>query len=287
MGIGGHAVVPAPAAATQPPTQAGTVAAARPRRHDDDAARVADGTHTPGTRPHIEAGMRSGRWRDPFPEEIIRRATSQVATIHFAPGETAVANLRAARVRGSIVNTFENTIRDSLDLAAATAPVDGPGEGFGLVSIHPFELLERPERLRPIVELLSDVARRQPMQFVDHPVTAEAVRAAGLDGMFHDGFRRIPRQRYFSFIALLQRSRSLVTDSGGSQEECAYLGLPCLVHRAVTEHATGLDGSVKLSRLDLDVVRTFLEEPDHWRREPNHSSTARRTWFSTTSLKGF
>jgi hypothetical protein len=36
----------------------------------------------------------------------------------------------------------------------------------------------------------------------------------------------------------------------------------------VTEHSTGLDGSVVLSRLDLDVVRTFLEEPERWRREP-------------------
>jgi len=217
---------------------------------------------------HVEAGMRSGRLRDPFPEEPIRRATSQLAAVHFAPGVTAVANLHAARVHGAIVNTFENTIRDSLELALSTAPAVAPVEQYGLVSLHRFELLGRPERLRAIIELLSEAARRQPMLFVDHPVTAEAIRGAGLDGLFHDDFSRIPRERYSAFIGLLRSSRFLVTDSGGSQEECAYLGLPCLVHRAVTEHATGLDGSVVVSKLDLDVVRAFLEEPERRRHEP-------------------
>lgn len=225
---------------------------------------------------HVEAGMRSGRWRDPFPEEPIRRATSQIASIHFAPGETAVANLRAARVRGAIVNIFENTIRDSLELALSMAPAVTPADQYGLVSLHRFELLGRPDRLRAIVELLSEAARRQTLLFVDHPVTAEAIRGAGLDGLFHDGFRRIPRERYSAFIGLLRGSRFLVTDSGGSQEECAYLGLPCLVHRAVTEHATGLDGSVVVSKLDLDVVSAFLHEPERWRHDPQplvHSPT--------------
>ena len=53
----------------------------------------------------------------------------------------------------------------------------------------------------------------------------------------------------------------LVTDSGGSQQECAQLGHPCLVHRAVTEHPDGLEESVVLSGMDLDVVRTFLADP--------------------------
>jgi UDP-N-acetylglucosamine 2-epimerase (non-hydrolysing) len=71
----------------------------------------------------------------------------------------------------------------------------------------------------------------------------------------------VPRQPYFRFIALLRASAFLVTDSGGSQQECAQLGHPCLVHRALTEHSDGLDGSVVLSRMDLEVVRTFLKSP--------------------------
>ncbi|HWH13665.1 MAG TPA: UDP-N-acetylglucosamine 2-epimerase [Miltoncostaeaceae bacterium] len=211
---------------------------------------------------HLEGGLRSGDWRNPFPEELNRRITSRIATVHLAPGAWAAGNLRRARVRGTIVDTGANTIRDSLAMAAATEPgVPVPAAPFGLVSIHRFELLNDRAGLRAVLELLREASRRVPLLFVDHPVTAETVEEAGLGGLFDDRFRRIPRQRYFPFLALLRRSTFLVTDSGGSQEECAQLGHPCLVHRAVTERRDGLGGPVVLSGLDLDVVRRFLDGP--------------------------
>lgn len=211
---------------------------------------------------HLEGGLRSGDWRNPFPEELNRRITSRIATIHLAPGAWAAGNLRAAGVRGTIVDTGANTIRDSLDMAAGADPgVPLPGEPFGLVSIHRFELLNDRDRLRAILEVLREAAHRMPLLFIDHPVTAKTIGDAGLDGLFGERFRRVPRQRYFPFLALLRRSAFLVTDSGGSQEECAQLGHPCLVHRAVTERRDGLEGPVVLSGLDLDVVRDFLKGP--------------------------
>jgi UDP-N-acetylglucosamine 2-epimerase (non-hydrolysing) len=65
----------------------------------------------------------------------------------------------------------------------------------------------------------------------------------------------------------------LVSDSGGSQEECAFLGIPCLIHRAVSEHDTGLDGAVLLSHLDLAVVGDFLGNPSRWRTSYAHART--------------
>jgi UDP-N-acetylglucosamine 2-epimerase (non-hydrolysing) len=212
---------------------------------------------------HIEAGMRSGDWRNPFPEELDRLAAARLARIHFAPGAHAAANLRAMNVRGEIVDTGGNTIRDALDLVPpGAAPAIGlPQEPFGLVSLHRSELLGNATALRGILELLRDASRRAPLLFIDHPVTVAAVAAHGLDHLFDERLRRIPRQRYFTFIALLKASTLLVTDSGGSQQECAQLGHPCLVHRAVTEHPDGLTGPVVLSRMDLDVARAFLHDP--------------------------
>lgn len=46
------------------------------------------------------------------------------------------------------------------------------------------------------------------------------------------------------------------------------MGHPCLVHRAVTEHDTGLDGSVVLSRMNIETVRRFLDDPERYRCEP-------------------
>jgi UDP-N-acetylglucosamine 2-epimerase (non-hydrolysing) len=218
---------------------------------------------------HIEAGLRSGDWRNPFPEELDRLITSRLAQIHLAPGAHAVANLRAIKVRGQIVDTDGNTIRDALELVPArTPPIELPDRQFGLVSLHRFELISKPNIFRAILELLREASRRTPMLFIDHPVTAAAITAHGLDAMFDDRFRRVARQRYFPFIALLKASIFLVTDSGGSQEECAQLGHPCLVHRATTERPDGLGESVVLSRMDLEVVRAFLADPTSYATLP-------------------
>lgn len=220
---------------------------------------------------HIEAGMRSGDWRNPFPEELNRRVAARLSDVHYAPGARAVANLLREHVGGEIVDTHQNTIRDAVDLVSDTVvpAVELPAAPFGLVSLHRFELIEREDVFRPLLKILHEHSRSQPLLFVDHSTTAAIIdRSPALARLFDERFRRIPRQPYLQFIALLRRSSFLVSDSGGSQEECAFLGLPCLIHRAVSEHDTGLDGSVVLSRLDLDVVRDFLADPDRWRVPP-------------------
>ncbi len=224
---------------------------------------------------HIEAGLRSGDVRNPFPEELDRRAAGRLARIHYAPGAGAVANLRRAHARGEIIDTGANTIVDSLELVpAGDPPVDVPGVPFGLVSIHRFELLGDARALREILEVIGEAAKRRPMLFVEHPVTAAAIERHGLRGCLGANVTAIPRLRYFAFIALLRRSAFLVTDSGGSQEECAWLGHPCLVHRRVTERTEGLGGSVVLSGGDVRVARAFLEDPFRFSAEPQ--STAQR-----------
>ncbi|MBV9820231.1 MAG: UDP-N-acetylglucosamine 2-epimerase [Solirubrobacterales bacterium] len=217
---------------------------------------------------HVEAGLRSGDWRNPFPEEINRRLAARLVDVHFAPGARAVANLRREGAGGDIVDTRQNTIRDAVDLvdASRVPALTIPEEPFGLVSLHRFELIERPAQLRALLELLHAHSRRQPLLFVDHSTTTAVIdRSRNLRALFDDRFRRIPRQPYLQFIALLRRSEFLVSDSGGSQEECAFLGLPCVIHRAVSERDTGIGSSVLLSRLNLDAVADFLADPQRWR----------------------
>jgi UDP-N-acetylglucosamine 2-epimerase (non-hydrolysing) len=213
--------------------------------------------------------MRSGNWRDPFPEELDRVLAARLARTHFAAGARASANLRAMKARGEIIDTGGNTIRDAIELVPPGAlDLELPPEPFGLVSLHRFELINKPNAFRAILGLLREASRSRSILFIDHPVTAAAIAAHDLGSLFDERFRRIPRQRYFSFIALLKASAFLVTDSGGSQQECAHLGHPCLVHRAVSEHSDGLNGPVVLSRMDLDVVRSFLEAPPECVKSP-------------------
>jgi UDP-N-acetylglucosamine 2-epimerase (non-hydrolysing) len=224
---------------------------------------------------HIEAGLRSGDWRDPFPEEIDRRLAAKLVQVNYAPGATAVANLAREQVRGEIVDTKQNTIRDALGLAleAGVPSIELPSEPFGLVSIHRFELIEREQLMKPLLAVLRDHSRTQPLLFIDHSTTKAVIdRSPGLQSLFDDRFRRIPRQPYLQFVALMRQADFLVSDSGGSQEESAILGLPCLIHRAVSERQSGLGDTVVLSGLNLEVVREFLADPRRWRTdviEPN------------------
>jgi UDP-N-acetylglucosamine 2-epimerase (non-hydrolysing) len=220
---------------------------------------------------HIEGGLRSYDWRNPFPEELNRRAASRLARIHYAPGSWAASNLR----RGTIVDTGSNTIRDSLALVPQDfqPPVDVPDEPYGVVSIHRYELLDDRDLLGRTLDALAEHALEMPLLFVDHPVTEAAIRKHGLEGRAA-GLQRIPRLTFFPFIALLRGSRFLFTDSGGSQEECFYLDHPCLVHRMKTERQEGLGENVVLSRFEFDVVRKFLAAAQEHRRRtelPQHS----------------
>jgi UDP-N-acetylglucosamine 2-epimerase (non-hydrolysing) len=213
---------------------------------------------------HIEGGLRSYDLRHPFPEELNRKFATALSRIHYAPGAWAASNLR----RGEVVDTGSNTIRDSLELVSeAEPPIAVPDRPFGIVSLHRFELLNSRRLLSETIGVLADAARRTPLLFIDHPVTVAALNRFGLNRYF-DGrsFVRIPRLRFFDFVRVERRCAFVVTDSGGSQEECYYLDLPCLVHRVKTERREGLGENALLSEMRSDALRDFLADPSRFRR---------------------
>jgi UDP-N-acetylglucosamine 2-epimerase (non-hydrolysing) len=224
------------------------------------------GRTLPATVAHIEGGLRSYDVRHPFPEELNRKAATVLSRIHYAPGSWAASNLR----RGDVVDTGSNTIRDSLELVSdEPLAIDVPDGPFGIVSLHRFELLNSRRQLTETIEVLADAARATPLLFIDHPVTIAALERFGLTRHFDDTrFRRIPRLRFFDFVRIERRSAFVVTDSGGSQEECYYLDLPCLVHRVKTERREGLGQNAVLSAMSAEVLRDFLADPARFKRRP-------------------
>lgn len=224
--------------------------------------------HFPVT--HIEAGLRSGNWRHPFPEELDRRIVSKVATWHFAPGDDPVKNLHAAKAKGRIINTKYNTVLDSLRLAQAQKKkISGFGsipDKYFVVSIHRNELMAQPDELRRTLENISSKANEIPCIFLDHPVTKERIKSLKLDHLLDNkNITRLHKLRYFQFISLMSKSNFIVTDSGGLQEESAYLGIPCLVHRLTTERKEGLGQNVVLSYYQQNKVTEFLNDPEKYR----------------------
>lgn len=208
---------------------------------------------------HVEAGLRSGSLLNPFPEEINRRAVGRLATLHFAPTSREVGNLRAARAPGRYVETGANTVVDALRQAAQETidDIDLPAE-FGLVTLHRFELLRDTETFTAILNALAERSSDLPLVMLAGQAESERIRELGLAHLFDDRFRLIDKRPYARFLPVLMRASFVVTDSGGLQEECAVLGVPCAVHRERTERYQGIGENVVLTRMDLAVLGDFV-----------------------------
>lgn len=216
---------------------------------------------------HIEAGLRSGSVLNPFPEELNRRIVGRLATIHFAPTPREVANLRRERARGDIVETGANTVVDSLKIALheGTPDVELPPR-FGLVTLHRFELIRQGGQFAEILKTMAAHTSDVPVVMVAGKSERDRIAELGLDHLFDDRFRLIDKRPYAQFLPILSRAHFVVTDSGGLQEECAVLGIPCAVHRERTERHQGLGANVVLTRMDIGVLDAFLQDTEAYRR---------------------
>jgi UDP-N-acetylglucosamine 2-epimerase (non-hydrolysing) len=220
---------------------------------------------------HIEAGLRSFNIFHPFPEELDRRIVSKLARVHFAPGNVPVVNLKNANVKGEIIDTKINTVYDSIKFAAkqdAAVDLGKLPSKYGVVSIHRNELLVNKKVFTQTLKTLSEYAEKRHMVFLQHPITLARIESLGLTYLLKDRFTYVPKLDYFSFMKLLNGADFVVTDSGGLQEECTYLNIPCMVHRKATERMEGLDeGIVQLSYYNDATLRAFLENPDALRQK--------------------
>ncbi|MGZ6479051.1 MAG: UDP-N-acetylglucosamine 2-epimerase, partial [Bdellovibrionales bacterium] len=201
---------------------------------------------------HVEAGLRSASLFNPFPEEITRRLVSRLAKFHMAPDKTAADNLRAARVSGTVVNTGGNTLLDAV-LLSAELNGNKPAKGtFALVNIHRFENLNSITRWRIIVDTVVKASGKMKLIFVTHPQTKHklAQDQESLRMLTRPHIEIRERMPFSEFIVLLKASQFLISDGGSNQEECSYLGKPCLLLRESTERREGLDSCCVLSRFD-------------------------------------
>lgn len=218
---------------------------------------------------HVEAGMRSGDWREPFPEEINRRLTSGWADFHFAPDDNAAQNLRREKRKGEIVVTGGNTVVDALRKAVQTIrPLDLPVGAYAVANLHRYENLHNETKWTQMIDVVCEAARNLPVCFVMHPPTemrlqADARAQAQLKAAKVQLF---PRMTYLRYVHLMNEAQYLLTDSGSNQQESSFLGVPCLLLRERTESLEGLGQNVILSEFKSEVIRDFITNPSRFRR---------------------
>ena len=208
---------------------------------------------------HLEAGLRTGDIRAPFPEEANRRLITQTAELHCAPSVDAAQNLLAEGIPKEKIVITGNTVIDALyevaewDLEFSDDRVKDlvdRNARFVLVTAHRRENLGKLRGIASAIDQLanafSDVSFVVPMHA--NPLVKDAFqqRLAGKQNVILTDALPYPE-----FTALLRRSWMVITDSGGVQEEAPALGVPVLLMRDKTErHEVLQSGSVRLVGTD-------------------------------------
>ena len=226
---------------------------------------------------HIEAGLRTGSMLEPFPEEVSRRAVSRIARMHFAPEVESYAALLREHTKGIVHMTGGNTSLDALDEARSTpVVVDLPRGDFGIVNLHRFETLISEERKASVRKTLLRASETHQLQIVNHATTRAWLDSepAFTRDLERNGAAILPRQSFLRFVAWLSCAKFVICDSGGNQEECDYLGKPCLLMRLQTERPVDpARRCVVLSKFDEDCIQSFIADPTAYAEPPRMLKT--------------
>lgn len=218
---------------------------------------------------HLEAGLRS--FNETSMEEVNRKVAAATGQLHLAPTELAERFLRAEGVPAERIRVVGNTVIDILR-ARAVRPVPPEARRGVLVTAHRAGTVDRPERLATLVGTLVRIAAEcDQVTFPVHPRTRERLAGSGLDDTLRQaGVELAAPLSYDAMLRATAGSRVVVTDSGGVQEEAAWLGVPVVVLRSSTPRWEGVaTGSSVLVGLDGDLtvesVRRFSSPEEQLR----------------------
>jgi UDP-N-acetylglucosamine 2-epimerase (non-hydrolysing) len=217
---------------------------------------------------HVEAGLRTGNFFAPWPEEMNRSLVGRLATLHLAPTPAAQANLLRENIAPANVHVTGNTVIDALQ--QTVAKIQNSAELQARFA-QQFDFLDASKRLicvtghrrenfgdgfERICYALKALGERGDVQVVYpvhlNPSVQEPVRRI-LGSANH--VQLIEPLDYLPFVYLMSRAYLVITDSGGIQEEAPSLGKPVLVMRDTTERPEAVDaGTVLLVGTDTAKI---------------------------------
>ena len=224
---------------------------------------------------HVEAGLRTHDWKNPFPEELNRELIGRLSDVHFAATKLGMQNLISEGVGIEKIHVTGNTAIDSLLLMSGTVgeikpehilqnikPIDEssnyqsvvkPTESteFVLVTLHRRESFGQDiEEAFKAIKTLADKYRNYIFLLPAHPNpnVRSAIKRIFEDEDNSNGNILICEPlSYRNMVAVLKNSALVITDSGGIQEEAPALGVPVIVARYATERTESV--SLKLAFL--------------------------------------
>ncbi|RKZ71794.1 MAG: UDP-N-acetylglucosamine 2-epimerase (non-hydrolyzing) [Candidatus Parabeggiatoa sp. nov. 1] len=223
---------------------------------------------------HLEAGLRS--FDRTMPEEINRIVTDSLADVLWTPSPDGDENLIQEGIQPSRIKRVGNIMLDSFLMLKAKIDAQKTWEKFnltpsqyGVVTIHRPSNTDEPNQLKEVVQTLVKLSTKLPLVIPLHPRTQGKLLSFKLmDKLNHaQGIILSEPLGYIEFMGLLQRTRLVVTDSGGLQEETTFMDIPCLTLRKNTERPmTCSQGTNELVSLnDLEAAFESILSGD-WKK---------------------
>jgi UDP-N-acetylglucosamine 2-epimerase (non-hydrolysing) len=230
---------------------------------------------------HIEAGLRTYNKQSPFPEEVNRSVTGQIADFHFAPTQVSKNNLIKENINKKTILVTGNTVIDALMQSVAKINTINNSEienlknelNFSkriiLVTGHRREnhgkgFINICNALKQIANKFNDVQIIYPVH-LNPNVQKPVYEILGSE----QNIKLIAPLAYPAFVWLMNKSTLIITDSGGVQEEAPSLGKPVLVMRETTERPEAVEtGTVILVGTNkqkiVDEVTSLLSNADRY-----------------------
>jgi len=223
---------------------------------------------------HVEAGLRTGNLKSPFPEEANRVLVGRLASLHFAPTQRNVDNLLSEGVLPENIVLTGNTVIDSLQFASAKVAafsdkvgdtklrsIYESGQKILLITGHRRENFG--DGFIQICDALVEIAKRYPELYLVYPVHLNP----NVQGPVYDRLGQVPNihltdpLNYPDFVYAMKGCWAILTDSGGVQEEAPGLGKPVLVMRDTTERPEAVEaGTVQLVGAKQEAIVTGISE---------------------------
>ena len=214
---------------------------------------------------HIEAGLRTDDKYNPFPEEMARRQTGRIATLHFAPTKRAVDNLQREGIRENVFMTGNTVIDALLDTAERIKSVSIDKKLFGGVDFNRYRVIlvtaHRRENWGSGISDIAQALRRIADEFPDvqilYPIHRNPIVRESVEPVFagHERMFLVEPLDYVPFVYAMQHSYLVLTDSGGVQEEAPALKKPVLVMRTNTERPEAVEiGAARLVGIDQNNI---------------------------------
>lgn len=224
---------------------------------------------------HVESGVRSHNWLEPFPEEIIRAIADYTCDINFCPYENDAQNIK--KKTGKYI-TYGNTVFDSVRYALrerASEKINKlKNKPYAIFLIHRKENVLIKRRFESIIDTLEEILRRgfrviwpvhatTRFELKKHNLWDRVVFLQSKYDLILDYFFD-----YVDFMHLIKNCEFIASDGGGVQKETYYLNKPMLILRKTTEDEPGVGENSYLAHLEKDKINYFLDNYKKFKRKP-------------------